>query len=146
MSSFSIIKQLLSLYKVNINLSTLERNVLSWVKTHQESNYPHVDSIQLITFHKVDTDLSNLRKWCSLKPMAEVNITSKGLITQCPSKWKVINCFIKWHVLKCNFGVKIVFYLFSRHFPYSLVAQLINTMEFLHLFRTKAFKLLHHQL
>jgi hypothetical protein len=31
---------------------------------------------------------------------------------------------------KCNFGVKIVLYLFSRHFPYSLVPQLINTKSF----------------
>ena len=52
-------------------------------------------------------DLSTPRKWCSQKPTAEVNITSKGLINQCPSKWKVINCFIKWHILSVILGWKL---------------------------------------
>jgi hypothetical protein len=41
-------------------------------------------------------------------------ITSKGLINQCPPKWKVINCFIKWHILSVILGCELL--LFLRHF------------------------------
>ena len=43
--------------------------------------------IQLMTFHKVDTAMYQPRgSYYSPKPTAEVNITSNGLINQCPPK------------------------------------------------------------
>jgi hypothetical protein len=62
-------------------------NIMFYQRTLLKTSAKSYNNIQLMTFHKVDTVMYQPRgSVVHPKPTAEVNITSKGLINQCPPK------------------------------------------------------------